>query len=266
VRVINSIKKILLILVLGFSSAPLWAGTEVKAFIESYAYKDAWINLQADISDGQLKIRFEGPWCLGSLIYDRESSQMTFVDDIMKTVITLTRQNQAELKLLGSIASGKLIEGIAGATPSAKKTYNMVKVNAQAFFNGTPALKKVSVSKGGFTCDDYQTDLDGKKAREVWITAPDSAGLSGEDLNTIRGLVHLVLDLCENEISHLGADTTSFQQNISSSTLPVYVDLYAGGKHSSRFEILSIHTKVVDAGSFTPPANYKNLGLLDLVK
>lgn len=247
------------------SAAPLWAGTEVRALIESNADKKAWVDLLTDVSDGQLKIHFEGPWCLGSLMYNRDTSQVTIVDDSRKTVMTLTRDNQSALKMLGALASGKLIEGIAGATPSAKKTYAMVKENAQSFFNGVPFLKDPGVTKNGFTCDGYRTDLDGKKIREVWITAPDAAGLSGEDLNTIRGLIHLVLELCGSEISHLGADTTAFEEGLSNSPLPVYAELYSKGKHSCRFQILTIKSRFIDPGTFVPPSTYKNLGLMDLI-
>lgn len=245
---------------------PLWAGTEIKALVEGSAYKEAWIDLGTVVSDGHLKVHFKGPWCLGSLIYDRETSQLTIVDEQRKTVIVLTQENQAALKVIGALSSAKLMGQITGSTPSAKKTFAMVKENAQAFFNGTPFLKESGQPKAGLTCDHYETDWNGQKTREVWTTEPAAAGVDGEDFNTIRGLAHLLLDLCGSELAQLGADTTFFQQNLPEAPLPVFADLYTNGKHTGRFQILSVRSRDIAPGSFAPPSSYKVLGLLDLLK
>lgn len=259
-------KKTIFILMMFVSSAPLWAGTEIRALVECDAYEKAWVDLRVSIGDGHLKVHFEGPWCLGALIYDRETSQLTVIDDTLKTVLNLTRENQAELKLLGALGSGKLMQVMAGSTPSAKKTYTMIKENAQSFFNGVPLLKANNVKKADFSCDWYQTDLDGKRVREVWVTSPENGGVNSEDFNTLKGLAHLLLDIGGNELAQLGADTTSFQQGLSTAPLPVYEDLYAGGKHSCKFHILGVRSKDLAPGVFVPPANYRTLGLIDLVK
>ncbi len=258
--------KLLLFICFFSPLAPLWAGTELKAYVECYADKQAWVNLRVSISDDHLKIHFNGPWCLGALVYDRETSEITVMDDIKKTVFTLTHDNQAALKFMANLASGKLIAGIAGSTPSAKKTYAMVTENARSFFNGVPVLKEKGDSKGNFTCDLYETDIDGVKAREVWVTSPEDAGIGGEDLDTFRSLVHLMVDLCGDELSQLGADTTTFQQVLSSSALPVYANLYAKGKRSCNFQMLGVRTRTFDPNDFVPPANYRVLTLLDMIK
>ncbi len=247
-------------------AAPLWAGTDLRAHLESLSYKDAWVDVAASIGDGHLRLDFQGPWTHGSLIYDRETSQLTVVDDLHKTVLSLSQGDQTALKIMGAIASGKLKGGAANYPLSVQKTYAIVQENAKAFFNGVPALRDKGVRKAGFTCDAYQTDLNGKKAREVWVTRPETAGMSGEDYNTFRGLIHLAVDFCGDELAQLGADTTAFQLGLSDPQLPVRAILYAQGKPSSQFKIRSIRSRTFDSSAFNPPSGYQSLSLLSLGK
>src|ERR1039457_4614287 len=97
-------KTAILLLLTGWAGpawvAPAWAGTDVKARLESYSQKEAWVNVEAFITDERLRLDFKGPWSHGSLIYDRESSLLTVVDHLHKTVLALTQENQTALKLI----------------------------------------------------------------------------------------------------------------------------------------------------------------------
>ena len=192
-----------LLLLCGWA-APLWAGIGLKARLESYTYKDAWVEVETAIGDGQLRLDFRGPWSQGSLIYDRDTALVTVVDDLHKTILPLTQDNQAALKLIGAVAADRLQGEIAGSRESAQKTFEMFQENARAFFDGVPALRAQEKQKSGFTCDEYRTDLNGQRAREVWVTSPEKAGMSEEDYDTLRSLVHLVVDLCGGEIGPMG--------------------------------------------------------------
>ena len=264
---VNKIRRIIPLLFLLYGWAlPLWAGVGVKARLESYTYKDAWVDVEAAIDEGQLRLDFQGPWTHGSLIYDRDTSLVTVVDDLHKTILPLTQDNQTAVKLIGAIAADRLQGDISGSRDSARRTFEMAEENARALFNGVPTLSRQGTQKAGFTCDEYSADLDGKRAREVWVTTPEKMGMSEEDYSTLRSLIHLIVDLGGGELSQWGVDTTDFQAGLSNSQLPVLAVLYAEGKPSSRFQILRVRSRNFGPGTFDPPAGYQTLSLFDIIK
>src|SRR5581483_6861486 len=106
---LNKILRSTPLLLLFLWTAPsLWADTVVKARLESYSYKEAYVDVEVLMSNGHLRLNFKGPWSHGALIYDRESSQIALVDDIHKTVLTLTQENLSALQLVGAIAAIKM--------------------------------------------------------------------------------------------------------------------------------------------------------------
>lgn len=266
-------KRPLLPLLLAGLAAQAWAGTEIKAHLEGTSDAKAWVNAEVFIADGHLRLDFKGPLSHGSLIYDRETATVTVVDRIHKDVFSLTPSDQAAAKLLLAINAGQLKSQSSSADANSRRAYAIAAKNAQAIFNGVPRLKAQGEQVGGFSCDDYVTDRPGQdpagdagKLREVWVTTPEAAGMNGEDYNTFRGLVHLVLDLSSDELQALGADISGFQQDLSDSNLPLQAVLYAKGRPSARFKILGIKSFEPDAGAFDPPADYAVLGLMDLVR
>ena len=258
-------KKTTLLFLLAACAPPLWAGTELKAHLESYSDKKAWVDVEASIGDGHLRLNFVGPWAHGSLLYDRDSSLLTIVDDFHKTALPLSQNNQAALKLVATIASAKF-EGQADGSKSGAKALKMVRENAQAFFNGIPTLRAKGIRKDGFTCDSYVTEWEGKRAREVWVTNPDQTGMAGEDYNTLRALAHLVVEFCGDELVRWGADTDAFKQGFNDPQLPVYEILYLKGKPSSLFQILSVSPQEFGEETFRPPDGYQTLSLLDILQ
>jgi hypothetical protein len=258
-------KKIPFLLLLAACAPPLWAGTDVKAHLQSYTDKKAWVDVEAFVGDGHLRLDFQGPWSHGSLLYDRDTSLLTVVDHIHKTVLPLTQDTQAALKIIAAVASAKF-EGQADATKNGAKALQLARENAQAFFNGTPNLTGKGVLKRGFTCDDYRTDWEGKRAREVWVADPVKAGMGEEDYNTLRALAHQVLVLCGDELTQWGADTGGIDRDFFTPQLPVEEVLYLKGRPSSLFEILSVGPKDLSAGTFTPPAGYQTMSLADILK
>jgi hypothetical protein len=187
------------------------------------------------------------------------------VDDFHKTFLLLSHDNQTALKLIATMASAKF-EGQADGSKSGAMALQMVRENAQAFFNGIPALRGKGAVKNGFTCDDYLTDLSGKRAREVWVADPAAAGMAEEDYNTLRALTHLVLELCGDELAKWGADTDGFRQGFNSPQLPVREVLYLKGKPSSLFQILSVSPQDFGGETFAPPDGYRMLSLLDIIQ
>ena len=245
---------------------PASAGTSVKAILESLTRKTAWVNLTASIDNGRMRLDFEGPTAHGALIYDRESSLLTLVDHLHKTTLSLSPENQAAVKLLLAVFSGRLSGQIEGQDAAVDQAYELAKENAQAFFNGDPKLEKKGVSRAGFTCDEYVTDLLGAKAREVWVTTPSKAGISTEDYNTFRSLVHLMLDLGAPVLAQLGVDADGFEQNLSDPQWPVAEVLYAKAKASVSFKIVDLRPQSFIDGIFSPPQRYRILSLMDLLK
>src|ERR1039458_5127664 len=92
----------LFLFLLAACAPPLWAGTDVKAHLESTTDKKAWVDVEASIGDGHLRLNFKGPWSHGSLLYDQETSLLTVVDDFHKTILPLSQNNQAALKLVAT--------------------------------------------------------------------------------------------------------------------------------------------------------------------
>lgn len=260
----NSLKAACFLPFLALPAHPAWAGTELRARLESETYKDAWVNVQASIDHDKMRVDFRGPNADGALIYDRETSQLTLVDHLHKTVLPLTADDQTGVKLLLAVASGQLKGRVDGS--NARRTFAIAENSARAFFNGMPVLKGKGVVQGGFACDEYVTDLKGKKAREVWVTDPLQAGMEGKDYNTFRSLAHLAVDLGDSVLAQLGADTAAFQENFSESQLPVAEVLYAKGKASVRFKVLGVAPRSFGADNFNPPADYKTVSLVELVK
>jgi hypothetical protein len=199
------------------------------------------------------------------LIYDRDSSLLTVVDDLHKTILPLTQDSQTALKLLGTIASARL-QNAGALQANGARILQLVRQNAKAFFNGVPALKGQGVQKEGFTCDDYLTDVEGKKTREVWMTTPEQAGMNAEDYNTLRSLAHLALGLCEDELTDWGADTTDFKQGFNVPQMPVREVLYLKGRPSCLFQIRGIQPQDFGPETFAAPAGYKISSLLDILK
>ena len=259
--------KIIKITLLGIVlTGPAFAGTEVKATLESLSRKSAWVNLDTAIDHSRMRLDFEGPSAHGALIYDRESSLLVLVDHLHKTVLSLDPENQQAIKLLLMVFSGRLKGNVAGSDPLAQQALELVEQNAQAFFNGAPRLEKKGVSQAGFYCDEYVTDIAGTKAREVWVTSPGKAGVSEEDYNTFRSLAHLAMDLGAPVLAQLGVDTEGFQQNLSDPQWPVDEVLYNEGKASARFKILGLRPRNFNDVYFNPPQRYRVLSLMDLLK
>ena len=266
-------KKLLIPLFLAVFTLRAQAGTLLKVHLQSDMDAKAWVNAEFFIEDGHLRLDFEGPWSHGSLIYDRETAIVTVVDHLHKSVLTLTPSDQTAVKLFLAINASQLRSQSSGSDEKARRAYAIAAKNAQAFFNGTPRLKAKGERVEGFTCDEYVTDRPGGdpdgpagKMREVWVTTPEAAGMNTEDYNTLRSLAHLALDLSSDELEALGAELTGFQQALSDSNLPLQAVLYTKGKPSARFKVLSLKPASPKGDSFTPPAGYTILGLMDLVR
>jgi hypothetical protein len=256
---------ILFLLAMSLSGAAL-AGTSLKADLLSLSHKDAWVNLNASISGNKMRLDFEGPWTKGALIYDNKSSLLTVVDHLHKSIINLGSGSQTGIKIFLALFSGQIKKQASGTDDAAKRTFEMAQQNARALFNGIPGLVKKGVRKNAFTCDQFATSLDGAKVRDVWIVSPEKAGMSAEDYGTLIAMVSLAMELGGSVLDQFGADTKAFQKNLSEPQLPAAVQLFAKGKTSARFKISSIKTKNFEEGVFLAPAEYKTLGLLDLMR
>jgi hypothetical protein len=248
------------------ASSPLQADTVVKARLESTSYKDAWVEVETLIGNGRVRLNFKGPWSHGALMYDRDTSQVTLVDHIHKTVLTLTQENLSALQLVGAIATIKLKSSMEGADPAARSAYFLIEQNAQAFFNGEAVLDKKDASIDGLDCDAYRTDLQGKKTREVWVADPQKAGIAAEDFESFKSLAHLAVSLTSDEWTQLGADPTNFQQSLATAGFPLQALLYVKGRPTGRFKVENISSKPLAPGVFDTPATYQSLSLMDVIK
>jgi hypothetical protein len=259
-------KSILTLLFLTGFAAPALAGTALKADLLSLSHEDAWVDLNASISGNKVRLDFKGPWANGSLIYDKKSSLLTVVDHLYKEVINLGSGSQTGIKIFLSLFSGQMKKQVSSSDNAAKRAFELAQENAKALINGTPALVKKGVRKNNFTCDEYATELEGKKAREIWIAAPEKAGMNAEDFDTLVAMVRLAAELGSPVLEEFGADKKALLKNLSEPQLPMAARLYTNGKNSTRFKISSIKTKTFAEGVFTAPADYKTLGLLDLIR
>ena len=61
-------------------SVPALAGTAIKAHVQSFTPVNSWTNVEVSIDSDRMRLDFKGPTAHGSLIYDRDSSQLTVVD------------------------------------------------------------------------------------------------------------------------------------------------------------------------------------------
>ena len=256
---------VLVILLLGFA-IPLWAGSEIKARLESTSSKVAWVEMDALVENGHARINLNGPMTRGSLIYDQKTSEITLVDDLNKSVIPVSETTQTALKMMGFMASSQLKDQMESAPASARLAFHLAEANAQALLNGNPALSRKKVRMDGFSCDLYETNGTGGKLREIWMAPREATGISSVDYDTLWSLTQLVLGLVGRELSQLGADTTPFLQGYSNLQFPIHAALYANGKISSRFKILSISQRSLEPGIFDSPAGYQTLGLMGLIQ
>jgi hypothetical protein len=255
----------ILILLIGLAF-PVWAGSEMKVRLESTSHKYAWVDVDILIENGQLRLNFQGPWSRGSFIYNKTTSVMTIVDDLNKIVLPISPTTQTAFKMMGLVASGSIKGQMDGALPSVKMAYHLVEVNAQALFNGNAILKRKNVSLDGFKCDLYQTESEGKKNREVWMTPLETTGMNSDDYETLWSLVQQVVELLGSELKQLGADTAPFLGSYSNLQIPIHAGLFVNNKLSSRFGVIKIQSRTMDSGTFDPPAGYQTLSLLEMIK
>ena len=245
----------------------LHAGTEIKAFLQSYSGGQNWVNLRLSIQQDQLRLDWKGPLSKGSLLYDRDSSQIALVDPLHHSLFLLPAADQTTLKLALALFAGQLKKKSDGADATTRRDLELAAKNARSFFNGTPQMEKQGETVGGFSCDAYLTrDDQGGKMRETWVAPSEKTGMAPEDYNTFRSLAHLVLELCDPLLAQWGADTVTFKGNLTGSDFPVQELLYAKGRLSAKYKTLGVQAKDFDPGVFQLPNGYKNLGLLDLLK
>ena len=254
-----------LLLLLGWA-APLWAGSEIMLRLESTSDKNAWVNLDALVQDGQVRVNFLGPWSRGSLIYNQKTSVVTIVDDLNKFIVPVSQADQTAFKMMSYLGAGKIKGQVAGANDSVKLAYQLAEENARALFNGSPTLTGTNIRMDGFLCDLFETKTGAVKNRQVWMTPREGTGITAEDYDTIWSLTQQMVDLLGYEITSLGADTTAFLQGFSDFEFPVHIALYADGKLSSRFKVIKILQRNLTAAAFDPPAGYQTLSLVDMVE
>jgi len=262
----NKMRKTPILLLLWFTAVPSFAGTALKARVQSFENKDAWANVAVSIGVNKLRLDFNGPWSHGSLIYDRETALLTAVDDFRKTIYAVTPSDQATLKLLSSLGLALAESQADKGNGGGRKTFEILREDVRLLFSGSPKLAARGVRTRGMVCDQYVTELEGEKAREVWVAAPEKTAMSAEDYHTFRSLVHLALDLGGGALSQLGADPAVLQGLLAEPELPVLSILYAKGKAASRLEILSVAAQAFEPAAFDPPTGYQPLGLMDLLK
>lgn len=251
---------------LGFAPS-LHAGTEVKAFLQSYSGQADWVNVQASTQENKLRVDWKGPRSKGSLLYDRDTSQISLVDPIHHSLFLLPAGDQTTLKLVLALFAGQLKKKEDSMDAVTQHNLELVAKNARAFFNGVPRLEKKDTPVGNFSTDVYLTRYtQGGRMREVSVTPFQGTNMLEEDYNTFRSLAHLCLDLSGPLLSQWGVDTGVFEQNFSGSDLPIQETLYVKGRVSMRFKVLGIQARDFEPGIFQPPDEYKPLGLLDLLK
>lgn len=259
-------KIIFLLLLLAGWNAPLWAGSEVLVRLESTLDKNAWVNLDALVQDGRLKVSFLGPWSRGALIYNRKTSAITIVDDTNKVNVPISQADQNAFKMISYLGSGRIKGLVDKSDDSVRLAYQLAEQNARALFNGSAALTEKNVRMDGFNCGQYEARADGVLNRQEWMTSREAAGITADDYDTLWSLTRQMVDLLEYEMTSLGADTHPFLQSYSNLEFPVHVVLYTDGKISSRFKIVKILHRVLKPSDFEPPANYQTLSLLNMVK
>jgi len=259
-------KNIIFLLLLTLWAAPVWAGTELLVRLESISDVHSWANLDAFVENGRVKVNVNGPWSRGSLIYDEKTSLITLVDNTNKIIVPVSVTDQTVLKMTSYLVAGKLKGQMEGANDAVKLAYQLVKDNAQALFNGNSALTQKGVRMDGFLCDLYEVQTGGAKNRQVWMTPLKATGMTSGDYDTLWSLTRLGIDLFWEELSQVGADTTTFLQGYSNLQFPVHTALYVGGKISSRFKLIKIRHRVLTADTFDLPAGYQTLTLLEIIQ
>jgi hypothetical protein len=260
------IKNVLLVFLLAVWAAPLWAGSEVLVRLESTLDKNAWVNLDALVQDGQLKVSFLGPWSRGALIYNQKTSAITIVDDTNKVNVPISQADQNAFKLMSYLGSGRIKGLVDKSDDSVRLAYQLAEQNARALFNGSAALTGKNIRMDGFNCVLYEARASGLLNRQEWMTSREATGITVDEYDTLWSLTRQMIDLLEYEMTSLGADTQPFLQNHSSLEFPVHVTLYTDGKISSRFKVVKILHRVLKPADFEPPANYQTLSLLKMVE
>jgi hypothetical protein len=259
-------KNILLLFLLAGWAAPLWAGSEVLVRLESTLDKNAWVNLDALVQDGQLKVSFLGPWSRGALIYNQKTSAITIVDDMDKVNVPISQADQTTFKMMSYLGSDRIKGLVDKSDDSVKLAYQLAEQNARALFNGSTVLTEKNIRMDGFNCDLYEARSGGVLNRQEWMTSREAIRITGDEYDTLWNLTRQLAGLLEYEMTSLGADTHPFLQSYSNLEFPVHVALYTDGKISSRFKVVKILHRNLKPADFEPPANYQTLSLLNMVE
>lgn len=258
-------KNIILLLFLVWA-APLWAGDEIMARAESTAYPRAWLNLDALLDNGNIRVNVSGPFSHGALIYNRTTSEMILVDDLHKMIFPLEPSVQTGLKMMGYMFSSRLKGEAKGAMPSIKLAYEVIQQNARALFNGSGTLQKKNDHMNGYVCDLYEAQAGAGEKRQVWMTSLASTGIDPDNHQTIWSLTQRLVDIFGYELGELGADTNSLIKNYSASQFPIHVGLFTQGKLVSRFKVIQINHPHLGPDVFNPPVGYQMVSLIDLIQ
>jgi hypothetical protein len=259
-------KTIFLFLLITGTTLPLWAGSEVKARLESTANLNAWVEIDVLIDQGKARLNFQGPFSRGSLIYDKNTEDIVIVDDLNRMVIPIGSAAQSTFKMAGYMASSSLKHQAENGIPSVRMAYRLAEDNAQALFNGEGMLKQKNIHMDGFLCDQYQTVVKGEKVRDVWMTPLTSTGISSDDYRTLWNLTEKAIDLLAPELKQMGVDPDLFLRSYSNLQFPVHAGLFVKGKLSCRYKTQEVHSRTVDTDAFLPPAGYRTMSLMGLIQ
>lgn len=241
------------------------AGTAIKVHVQSFTPVNSWTNVDVSIDSDRMRLDIKGPTAHGSLIYDRDSSQLTVVDHLRKVFFQFSSTEQLALKLLAGTTAAHIQGQLSTAQGNGAKDWETARRDIIALFNGQPTLKAKGVALGSFTCDEWVSGSHAKYGREVWVTSPMAAGMSDEDYHTYRSLLHLGLDLFGDALTQFGADTAAVQQDLLGEDLPVAAVLYVQGKMVCKYRVMSIRPQTFTAGAFDPPVHYQLKSLMDVV-
>jgi hypothetical protein len=167
--------------------------------------------------------------------------------------------------MVEGLAGRGLKSQLKGAVSGVKLGYHLAEINSQALFNGDLVLEQKNVPMDGFQCDLYGTTKDGAKTREIWTVAADQYGVSPADYQSLQTLLNHLVDLLSPELKQLGADPDPFLQRGLTTQLPTHLCIYLDGKIATRYKVTGIKHEEIGLETFDPPADYRVVGLMDLL-
>lgn len=194
------------------------------------------------------KVRIESTNTPGSYyIYRGDKGLFWMVEGKEKTYTEMTKAQIDGMAAQMEAAMKKMKEQLAQLPPEQRE---MIEKNMKGMMPGAqsaPVYRKLGTDKAGaWSCDKYESSLDGVKRAELCVANPKAIGIPAGDYNGFRDLL--------KPYEKLVRDMVAFLPPAELEGVPVKSVFFRDGKANEESQVKSIKSENLAAATFDLPA------------